>query len=261
MTAKLLKYDFKKTTKILIYMYIISIAIACVTRLVSLLDHIQLFFIITKVLESCVYAAVVNILVNTFIHILTNFIKGFYGDESYLTHTLPVGKEKLLLSKYLTTLIVILLSVLVCFLSLFIAIYNEEVKLFIELALNQSLVGFDMSVGGFIGLICGLLFVQTCANISIAFLAIVIANMFNSKRVIKGILVYFVIYEALSIVLLGVVAIVFAVTGNIGQFLAEVMSQDALVITIVVFIVGYAVGAVGLYFLCQKLFKKGVNVD
>lgn len=261
MTAKLLKYDLKKTTKVLIYMYVISIGVAILARLVSLLDHIQLFFIVTKVLEGTVYAAVVNIMVNTFIHILLNFGKGFYGDESYLTHTLPVGKDKLLLSKYLTALVVIVASVLVCVLSLFIAIYNEQIKLFIEVSLKQIVVGFDMSVGGFVALIVGVLFAQTCANISMAYTAMVKANTYNQKRTLKGIIWFAIYYAITSIVSLVAICVVLAVSGSVSDILAETMSQQSFISILIVGLICYVASAIIYYFLCQKLFQKGVNVD
>ena len=261
MTAKLLKYDLKKTTKVLIYMYVISIGVAILARLVSLLDHIQLFFIVTKVLEGTVYAAVVNIMVNTFIHILLNFGKGFYGDESYLTHTLPVGKDRLLLSKYLTALVVIVASVLVCVLSLFIAIYNEQIKLFIEVSLKQVVVGFDMSVGGFVALIVGVLFAQTCANISMAYTAVVKANTYNQKRTLKGIIWFAIYYVITSIVSLVAICVVLAVSGSVSDILAETMSQQSFISILIVGLISYTVSAIVYYFLCQKQFQKGVNVD
>ena len=261
MTAKLLKYDLKKTTKILIYMYVISIAIAIVTRLVSLLDHIQLFFIVTKILEGCLYSAVINVIVNTFIHILLNFAKGFYGDESYLTHTLPVGKDKLFLSKYLTAIIVIVASVLVCVLSLFIALYTEQLKTIILQGLQQVVVGFNMSVGGFLALIISVIFAQTCANISIAYTAIVKANQYNQKRIIKGILWFAIYYLALSIATLVLICISLAVMGDVTQIFAEVLSQSAFTTILIVGLIAYLCGAVAFYFICQKQFQKGVNVD
>lgn len=261
MIGKLLKNDLKKTTKVLIYMYIICIGVACLARLVSLLDHIQLFFIVGKVLEGTVYAAVVNIIVNTFIHILLNFGKGFYGDESYLTHTLPVGKDKLLLSKYLTALIVIFASVLVCLLSLVIAIYTDELKTFIEVSLTQMVMGFNMSVGGFLALVAGVLFAQTCANISMAYTAIVKANTYNQKRTLKGIIWFIVFYLVVSIGALIVICLALAITGNFSDILAETMSQQSFLTVLAVGLVCYLVGAVIFYFICQKEFKKGVNVD
>ena len=116
MLKKLFKHDFKYMTRILVYMYAISILLAGITRLVLLGSKIQFVLIIGKILQGFTYSALVNVLVNTFVHILTVFLKNFYKDESYLTHTLPVTKKQLLTSKLLSSLLVIVCSVAVCIL-------------------------------------------------------------------------------------------------------------------------------------------------
>ena len=93
-----MKYDLKKMTKLLIYLYPITIALAGITRLINIGKDIQVISIIGSVFASLTYTLVANILVNTIIAIILSFTTSFYKDQSYLTHTLPVKKEKLLLS-------------------------------------------------------------------------------------------------------------------------------------------------------------------
>ena len=110
MIKKLLKHDLKRMLKVLVYIYIIAICLSGVTRLINLGKDIQVIAIIGYVFSGLVYSALGSILVNTFVQILRVFIVNFYKDESYLTHTLPVEKTKLLLSKFLSSLIVILFT-------------------------------------------------------------------------------------------------------------------------------------------------------
>ena len=217
MIRKLLKYDIKKITRILIYVYAISIALAIITRLINIGKDIQAIKILGMVFAGCTYSAIGNVLVNTFVHILDVFIKNFYRDESYLTHTLPVSKNKLLASKYIASLIVIFASVAVCFLSLFTIFYSksfvEGLKMFIE----ATVAGFDISVGLFVTLIALLLLSQICCIITMAFTAIVKANTYNSKRVIKGVMWFIVFYLGTMIVTLLTAVLWFAIGGNIGD--------------------------------------------
>jgi len=125
MIAKLLKHDLKKMLRVLVYIYCISIALSTITRIINIGRDIQAVFILGQVFAGLTYSALGSILVNTFVQILVVFISNFYKDESYLTHTLPVPKAKLLLSKYISSLIVIISSVLVCFVSLFIMFYSR----------------------------------------------------------------------------------------------------------------------------------------
>ena len=120
MIARLLKYDLKKMTKILIYMWVITLAFAGLTAIFKIWDNVALIKIISLVLAGFAYAGIVNVLVNTFVHILKCVISDFYKDESYLIHTLPVSKKELLISKYVASMIVVAISVCVSVLSLFL---------------------------------------------------------------------------------------------------------------------------------------------
>ena len=126
MIGKLMKYDLKKMFRVLIYIYIASISLSIISRLINIGREIQVIFIIGQVFTGLTYSALCSILVNTFVHIILVFYKNFYKDESYLTHTLPVSKNNLFLSKYLSGLIVIISSVSVCIVSLLILFYSKS---------------------------------------------------------------------------------------------------------------------------------------
>lgn len=259
--TKLMKYDIKKMMRILVYIYAISLGLAIITRLINLGNNIQAIAIIGHVFGSLTYAAVVSVIVNTFVHILRVFIVGFYRDESYLTHTLPVKKEKLLLSKYLSSLLVIICSVVVSALSLFIVLYSESLFNFIKQSLEIMVSGFNMSVGGFLALIVFILFSQICAMTSMAFAAIVKANTYNNKRIMKGLVWFAIYYFGSTICTLLTAVIVFATSGNLKELIASQMSNSSFMIILVLGLVLYFIYAIIFYLLANKMFKKGVNVD
>lgn len=261
MITKLLKYDIKKITRILVYMYVISIALAIITRLINIRDDIQAVSILGKVFAGCTYSAIANVLVNTFVHIIDVFIKNFYKDESYLTHTLPVSKNKLLASKYLASLIVIFASVAVCFLSLFIVFYSKSFVEGLKMFIKASVAGFNISVGLFISLVVLLLFIQICCIITMSFTAVVKANSYNSNRVIKGIIWFAVFYFASMLLTVLTTVIYFAIGGNLSELFATTLSQKAFVSIIVIILIEYAILSVLFYLMCNRLFNKGVNVD
>ena len=97
--------------------------------------------------------------------------------------------------------------------------------------------------------------------ISMGFTAIVKGNMYNQKRLPKG-LIWFAIFYFLSVIVsLLVMLLVFAISGNVSSFFAEKLSSGAFITILVVGIVLYIIYAIIYYFICNKLFKKGVNVD
>ena len=261
MLAKLMKYDIKKMTKVLVILYIISIALSGITRLVNIGKDIQAIFIIGVVFSSLEYAAIGSIIVNTFVHVIRVFTIDFYKDESYLTHTLPIKKDKLLLSKYLSSLIVILCSVVVCFLSLFIMFYSPSLIEGLSMFISVTVAGFNMPSWLFISLIVLIIFAQICAMISMAFAAIVKANTYNYKRVFKGLLWFALFYFSSMIAVVVVSVVVLGLQGNISQLLAIQMNNIAFISILIVGLVVYVAYAILFYFISKKLFKKGVNVD
>lgn len=261
MIKKLVKYDIKNMTKLLVYFYAISIVLAGITRLINLGSNIQIISILGMVFAGFTYSAIANILINTFIHIMRVFISSFYKDESYLTHTLPVTKNQLLISKYISSLIVILSSTIVCFLSLFIMLFSNEFVQTLKVFIEISVSGFNMPVWLFITMFILIIFSQICAIISMSFAAIIKGNSYNSKKVLKGILWFALFYYITIIATLLVSVITFAISGNINLIFAETMPQHAFLTIMIIGFLVYALCSIIFYFISKKLFEKGVNVD
>ncbi len=261
MLKKLMKYDLKKILKFLVWFYAISVGLAIIARILKIWDNVQIVRIVQSVFASLTYSAVATVLINTFIHILLRFSTSFYKDQSYLTHTLPVKKETLILSKYLSSLIVIFASVAVSALSLLIVFYSQEFTETLKVLLNNTIAGLNISGGVFVLLMVFVVFSQICAMISMAFTTIVKGYSYNTKRGVKGFLWFALYYVASMMATLVLIVIVSAVTGTLGSLFAETMPGNVLVTVMIVCLVVYACYSVLFYFVCQKEFKKGVNVD
>ena len=168
MTKKLFKNDFKKMSKVLIYIYLVALALSGITRLINIGKDIQFVAIIGHVFAALTYSALCSILVNTFVQILLVFWNSFYKDQSYLTHTLPVKKSQLLLSKYLSSLLIIISSILVCLVSLFMNGANNIITNMFPLH-----VGKKYTSGMIAGLLNGACYVgSTLSQYLIAVIAI-----------------------------------------------------------------------------------------
>ncbi|MBR2340706.1 MAG: hypothetical protein IKA74_07755 [Clostridia bacterium] len=261
MIRRLMKYDVKKMLGFIPYIYAITLLLAVITRIINIGKDIQVFSIIGSVFSSLVYSAIASVLINTFITILAVFIKSFYKDESYLTHTLPVKKEQLLISKYLSALIVVLLSVAVCVASLLIMLYSDTFFSTVKALLAATIAGFNISGGLFITIIVLIVFFQICTLMSMAFTAVVKANTYNTKRVSRGVMWFIAYYFGAMITALLLMAVALAIGGNISELLAEQMSQGGFMTVMLVGMGAYAAFSVAFYFLCNHMFKKGVNVD
>ncbi|MBQ8197526.1 MAG: hypothetical protein IJZ73_05655 [Clostridia bacterium] len=261
MITKLYKYDIKKMLRILPYFYVITIVLAGLTRIVNIWNDIQVMLIIGYVLSGATYSAIANVLVNTFVHILATVQGGFYKDESYLTHTLPVTKKQLLTAKYLSALTVIIASILVCFLSLFTMFYSKELIATLKVYLDATITGINISSGLFITLIAIILFAEICTFISMAFAAIIKGHSYNNKKGGKSFLWFAIFYVISTSVTVIMAVIVFAIGGMLPELIAETLSGKALITIIILGLILYVGYAVAFYFISQKIFNKGVNVD
>lgn len=261
MILKLLKYDLKKILGFLVYFYVISLGLSIITRLIKIGDSIQFIYIIGQVFAGITYASIAQILVNIITQSLKNFTNDFYKDESYLTHTLPVTKNQLLISKYLTTLIVVVISVAVCVLDLAIVLYTPELFEGIKTLIALTVQGFNMNGGVFILLLILLIFVQASAMLSMAYTAIIKANMGNSQKMLFGFIWFFVFYFVSGAITLISAIIVCAIGGNLTALFAEVIPQNVFVTILITALICNFIYAVGFYYISNYLFNKGVNVD
>ena len=261
MLKYLMKYDLKKMYKLLKWLYILSVVLAGITRLLSIWNNVQIIKIIGIVFSALTYTAIINTVVNTFIHILLRFAHNFYKDESYLTHTLPVKKNDLILSKFLSSLIVVLSSVAVAFLSLFILFYSPEFVQGMKATIETVISGFSISGGLFIFLAVILILAQICAMMSFGFTAIVKGYSYNRNRGICGVVWFIVYYSVCSFTSLVLSVIVTAITGDLSSLFSNQLTNGAFLSILIIGLISYISYAILFYFLCRKEFNKGVNVD
>lgn len=261
MLRNLMKYDLKAMLKILVWFYAISLVLAGITRLLNIWSDVQIVKIIGSVFAGLTYSAIATIIINTFIHILMRFSQSFYKDVSYLTHTLPVKKDELILSKYLSSIIVIFASVLVSFLSLFVIFYSPEFMQNLSLTLNSAVAGLNISSVVFVFLVVLIILAEICAYISFGFTAIVKGYSYNNKRGIRGFLWFLVYFFGCMLTTIILTVIITAITGELKNLFAETMSSSAFITTLVVALITYVSYAIVFYFVCKREFKKGVNVD
>ena len=174
MLSKLLKKDLNKNMRWMWILFVSTIFIALTTRgCKELGQNIVFFKILAIFFESVFYALAVNVVLQAFLRNFLNFTKSFYSDEAYLTHTLPVTKNQLINSKFLTAIIEITLGFLCLISSILIMFYSptmlETLKLFLSTVISGS-----FSVILVLILICILIIVEFLMFISIIYFSIVL---------------------------------------------------------------------------------------
>ena len=126
MLGKLLKYDLKNIFKFLAIFYSLALFFATLTRIFFSIENSLVMNIIAQICSGTAISMMFSILINNLMRMWVRFKHNLYGDESYLTHTLPVKKHTLYLSKSIVAVITLFTSVVVIGGTLFIAYYSKE---------------------------------------------------------------------------------------------------------------------------------------
>ncbi|HHV50803.1 MAG TPA: hypothetical protein GXX54_03765 [Clostridiales bacterium] len=101
MLGKLLKYEMKAGARMIPISYLATAAVFLVGLIARSLKIHQ----VTTATTILLFFAGIPCIIITLIYVIMRFHKGMFGNEGYLTQTLPVGKGQLLLSKLISSYI------------------------------------------------------------------------------------------------------------------------------------------------------------
>lgn len=263
MLKKLMKYDLENIYKGLIIFYSLSIFFALLTRIFFNIENSFIMNIIGKICSGVTISMIFNILINNMMRLWSRFRQNLYGDESYLTHTLPVEKTTIYLSKFATTLISLFTSVLVIALTLFIAYYSKEN---IEVIKNLLLPLAKVYNSTIITIILSFIFVCFLEIMNIqqsGFLGIVLGHQKNNNKIIYSIIFGFISYLATQIFTILILFITALFNKDIMNlfYTVDTLNINTIKLCIYLAIIIYTLNIIILYFITSRMFNKGVNVD
>ena len=265
MLKKLLKYDLEYMYKSLFLFYGVTIVSAIFTRIFGSLGDAFIFDVINKLLNFTTVAMMFCVAFVSVIRMWIRFKNNLYGDESYLTHTLPVTKKQLYTSKFLTSVIIILSSLIVLVVTYFIGYVKsmEEIKTLWEV--------FTLDGAAFLLLVILIfLMILGCIHsVQLGYTGIILGNRRNNNKLAWSVVFGFIVYF-ITQVINAIVMISFVVNKQIRDFLftsvEENMGVEGLTMHILNIMFGsifilYVIYVIALYFINNKFLKKGVNVD
>ena len=186
-----------------------------------------------------------------------------YKDESYLTHTLPVEKKSIYLSKVLTGIITSFLTIIIAIICIFIAYYSktnmEMLKQFLKLAANT----YNTTVISLILTISVVIFLETLFIILIGYNGIIIGHKSNKNKMLRTVFIGLVLYFATSLLTLGIVYIIGLFNTGVMNIIntTEIVNFDAIKSVMLIGIAIYLVYNIIYYLIGRIEFNKGVNVD
>ena len=261
MLTKLLKYDLKKNIHWLWILFASTIVFAGIARGCKELGaSIAFFKILGIIFESVFYTLAINCIIQPFLRSFLNFTKSFYSDEAYLTHTLPVTKTQLLNSKFITSLIEMLLAFITIIIALLIEFASPNMFEMLRLILSTTITG-SFSLFWILTLFVILVIVEFYMFISIIFFSVVVAYKSREKRVLKS-FIYSAIMAFAFLTALSIVMIIVLVINKVNLSSSTlILSNTAFISVLLTGIIVYSLAILACYFLTKHQFNKGVNVD
>jgi len=189
MLGKLLKYEVKATSRLLLPLFIALVIFAAITRAITALSPNS--YSTPAVISMIIYGLImVAMFVTTFITILYRFHKNLLADEGYLMHTLPVPVWQHILSKLLVSILWIVASGAVAMVSImilgfeisdFTGIYaffaDTYQRAFAEIGFTLYVLSFEVILGFFLSVAYGIL---------IIYAAMAIGHMFNRHKILAS---------------------------------------------------------------------------
>ena len=263
MLKKLIKYDLQNIFKVLIIFYILSIFFGILTRLFLSATNSFLMNIIGQICSGVTISMFFNIIINNLMRLWVRFKNNFYGDESYLTHTLPIDKKTLYLSKILTSIITLFSSVLVIGITLFIAYYSKEnIEVIKNLLLPLATI-YESTVITIVLAFIFVCFLEIMNMLQSGYVGIVLGHKKNNNKMVFSVLSGFGIYLLTQIFTVLVVFVVALFNKDLMNlfYTMDSLSVTTIKLCIYLAIVIYTLNIFILYFVNSKLFSKGVNVD
>ena len=262
MLGKLLKYDLKWCFKPLIVFYILAIIFSIITRMIESVDQTLILLIMDKICSGVVIAMLINILINCLMRNWVRFERNIYKDESYLTHTLPVSKNKIYLSKILTAIITLFVSFIIIVICLAIVCLNDITWYSLKLSLEQSAIFLNSSPLSLIIVLIITIFFEFLFMILSGILGIVIGHRSNNMKIVKSILIGMGIYMGLSLFSLAIIYMSGILSPDIMSVFNNIkVSSNAIKSIMIIGIFVYAIYNLMIYFIGNALLNKGINVD
>ncbi|MEG0006357.1 MAG: hypothetical protein RR898_08755 [Clostridium sp.] len=219
MLGKLLKYEFKATSRTFLPLYLVIILVAIFNGFLLNINMIepsnyQMIGIIVLI------ALVIALGVVTIVVTVQRFYKNLLGDEGYLMFTIPVSIKSIVLSKGLVATFWAILSGIVSLLAFGIIVFMQVIKaMLVDSEIREIFAMINMSditaaikdslppeiyssLGTSLWLIIAIILISYFSSIFTIYLAMAIGQMpkFTGYKVAASVIAYFVVSFLLSLV-------------------------------------------------------------
>lgn len=267
MLGKLLKYEFKATSKMLLPLYGAVIAFAVINRIFmgSNFNFSQSsgIILLLQVLMLIGYVLIIAAAsVGTLVIIIQRFYKNLLKDEGYLMNTLPVSTSSNIWSKLIVAVAWNLICAFVIFLSILILLSNASMinsigSFYNDFTLVLSQTDFYTQFNGFLLFIefIVLIVVGSAQSIMMFYASMAIGHLSNNKKILCS----FAAFIGLNMVISMASGIV---TGILGAKTSLILfsAGDAHLIMLYGCLSSLLITAI-LFFICNKILRDKLNLE
>ena len=262
MLGKLMKYEWKATAKFFLPLYLVTLILTPITRVITNLEMfkkgplsvISGTFILTYVLMMFALFIV------SFVLVIYRFYKNMVTEEGYLMHTLPVTPAQHIISKLIVAFCWNVISCIVFLLSLFIFFFSPELITDIRNIISELVEGLkllntngvlfiiEMAAMALIGLVHYILYVY----VSIAIGQVI------SRHKLLGAFASAIVINIVSQIITTVLCIPFVVTKmDNPEAISRIMFTQLFPLNILITLVITA----AFFFITNYIMKKKLNLE
>ncbi len=263
MLGKILKYDLKWIYKLVMIFYCLALVFSVFTRIFFSIEASVLFNVVAKICSGCAIAMMVSCLINTLMRSWVRFIRNIYKDEAYLTHTLPVEKKTVYLSKVLSAVICSFTTMMVIILCLFICYYSEKNMTILKESLEVAANTYNTTILSLIFTITFVLFLEIIFILLLGYVGIIIGHRSNKNKMAKSLIWGFGLYiltSGLTILFIFIFGLFNSDVMNLINT-TDLINIDTIKMVMYLGTAIYFIYNIIYYFVGKYQLEKGVNID
>lgn len=261
MLNKLMKYELKATSRLLVPLYLILLLMSVINRFVlTINDNGSTVKIINQFLIVTYITTIFIVLFATILYMIIRFYKNLLTDEGYLMFTLPTKTHQLITSKLVITIFWTILSIMLILLSLFIVFatnvsYPTVINIIKE-SFSKLNGEFGISWTLFFAEFIIMCLLSLVTNILLIYVSIAVGQLYTKHKIIGSFAAYMIIYMIIEF-LMFVVFIPFGIFASKNGVDAATLPKVIFPIIIIIQMIGSSC----FYFVTNYIFKRKLNLD
>lgn len=260
MLHKLLKHNLRAVYRPLAFFYAIALVCAIIGRIFNGFDENLILKIVHEFFAGAALGLCFGIIINNATRIWEYTKRDFYGDQSYLTHTLPVTRTTLYLAKFCTTLITTITSFLIIALIVFINYASPETFEFIGQLVRNC--GSTAEFVKFVILILSVLFLEIIFIIQVGVTGIILGHKFNNYKGLMSFACGFAIFIVANLLTVAFANLWGLFDSEVYNMVHHAFSTNSVMTKLLCGgIVAYLVYTIAVSYVGQRSLQKGIDVD